>query len=67
MCRHSFAIRFSDESQLRHLCEQYGVNVVHVDYADNVTLHLQMKLSIAGEFEQDAFSLLRGNLLNVTV
>ena len=67
MCQRRFAIQFADESQLRRLCEQSGVQVMQVDYADLVTLHLQMKLSIADTFEQSAFNLLRGSLQNVSV
>lgn len=66
MCQRTFLIRFADESQLRRLCEQYAVQILDVAYGDLVTLNLQMKLSIAEEFEQSAFSLLRGSLQNIT-
>ena len=67
MCVRSFAVQFPDESQLRRLCEQHAVRVAGADYADLVTLHLEMKLRSAAEFEQKAFDLLRGALQNVTV
>ncbi len=67
MCRRSFALAFSDESQLRRLCEHYLVQVLDVDYSDQVTMHLLMKQSIAKEFERAAFDLLRGSFCNVTV
>jgi len=67
MCQRSFAVQFADESQLRHLCDQFSVQVVSVDYADDVTVHMQLKLGRAAEFEQCAFDLLRGSLRNVTV
>ncbi|PRC94166.1 IMPACT family protein [Solimicrobium silvestre] len=66
MCLRSFTVQFSDESHLRRLCEQFAVTVQAVDYAELVTLHLQIKLSQAALFEQAAFDALRGALKNVT-
>lgn len=67
LCERSFVIQFSDESQLRRLCEQFDVVVPRVEYAEMVILHLTMKLRIAVEFERVAFDLLRGSLRNLTI
>ncbi len=66
MCNRSFAMQFAVESGFRRLCEQFEVNVQQADYADLVTLHCQMKLSLATEFEAAAVDQLRGALQNVT-
>ena len=66
MCSRSFAVQFADESSLRRLCEQWAIRIVHVDYGELVTLQLEMKASIADEFERLAFDQLRGSLRNVT-
>ncbi len=66
LCQRSFSVQFSDESQLRHLCDQFSVQVLSADYADEVTLHMQLSSGKAAEFEQCAFNLLRGSLRNVT-
>jgi uncharacterized YigZ family protein len=57
-----FAVEFSDESSLRRLCEQEGVSIIEVSYAEKATLHVRMKASQSGKFEAAAFDLLRGNL-----
>lgn len=57
-----FAVEFSDESSLRRLCEQEGVSIIEVSYAEKATLHVRMKASQASKFEDTAFDLLRGNL-----
>ncbi|QJQ06515.1 YigZ family protein [Undibacterium piscinae] len=57
-----FAVEFSDESSLRRLCEQEGVSIIEVNYAEKATLHVRMKASQASKFEDTAFDLLRGNL-----
>jgi len=66
MCVRRFEVQFSDESSLRRLGEQFGVVVEDTVYADQVTLQLRMKLSVAAEFEKAAFDQLRGALKNVT-
>lgn len=58
-------VQFSDESSLRRLCEQKGVNILNINYADRAILHLQVKASDAEEFERAAFDLLRGDMLKV--
>ena len=55
-------VHFADESNLRRLCEQKGVNIIRVSYADRAVLHLQLKVSDAEEFERLAFNLLRGDV-----
>lgn len=67
MCSRSFVVQFSDESQLRRLCDQFAVQVLEVSYTDVVTMQLQMKSSLASEFEHAAIDLLRGSLRNVTL
>ena len=57
-----FAVEFSDESSLRRLCEQEGVSIIEVSYAEKATLHVRMKASQTSKFEDTAFDLLRGNL-----
>lgn len=66
MCVRRFEVQFSDESSLRRLGEQFGVVVEDTVYADQVTLQLRMKLSVAAEFETAAFDQLRGAFKNVT-
>jgi len=66
MCRRSFAVQFADESQLRRLCEQSGVRILQADYAELVTLHVELKASRSDEFERTAFDVLRGTLRDVT-
>ena len=66
MCVRRFEVQFSDESSLRRLGEQFGVVVEDTVYADQVTLQLRMKLSVAAEFEKAAFDQLRGALKKVT-
>ncbi len=66
MCVRRFEVQFADESSLRRLGEQFGVVVEDTVYADQVTLQLRMKLSVAAEFEKAAFDQLRGALKNVT-
>jgi len=66
MCQRSFAVAFSDESQLRRLCEQFAVQIRGTEYSDAVVMHVQMPLHIASEFERVGFDLLRGSLRNVT-
>jgi len=66
MCERSYRLRFADESALRRLCEQEQVNVQNAVYDDMVTLHLQMKLNQAAQFECLAVDLLRGIMTNVS-
>ncbi|TDK60040.1 IMPACT family protein [Sapientia aquatica] len=66
MCVRRFEVQFADESSLRRLGEQFGVVVEDTVYADQVTLQLCMRLSVAAEFEKAAFDQLRGALKNVT-
>ena len=66
LCQRSFAVAFSDESQLRRLCDQFAVQIGEVEYTDAVVVHMQMPLDIAAEFERVGFNLLRGSLRNVT-
>lgn len=59
----SLSVQFSDESNLRRLCEQKGVTILNVSYTDRTALRLQLKASDAEEFERLAFDLLRGDVL----
>jgi uncharacterized YigZ family protein len=57
-----FSVQFSDESNLRHLCEQKAVSILNASYAERVTLHLQLKADDAKAFESMVFDLLRGDV-----
>ncbi|MES2103840.1 MAG: YigZ family protein [Pseudomonadota bacterium] len=62
LCERRFAVKFADESAFRRLSEQFAATIIDAGYSDMVTLHLQLKLSVAEEFEHAAFDLLRGSL-----
>ena len=62
-----FAVQFADESNFRRLCDQNEVRILHVGYAQEVNLHLQMKASEARRFEDSAFDLLRGALQKLSI
>ncbi len=55
-------VQFADESSLRRLCEQKGVSILNVNYADRATLHMRLKANEADEFQRLAFDLLRGDV-----
>lgn len=57
------SVQFSDESSLRRLCEQKGVKVLRISYAERAVLQLQLKTDAVNEFERCALDLLRGDLL----
>ena len=62
LCERRFIVKFADESAFRRLSEQFAATIIDAGYSDMVTLHLQLKLSVAEEFEHAAFDLLRGSL-----
>ncbi len=62
LCERRFVVKFADESAFRRLSEQFAATIIDAGYSDMVTLHLQLKLSVAEEFEHAAFDLLRGSL-----
>lgn len=55
------AVAFSDESQLRHLCEQHHIQIKDAHYSEKVVLHLSMKENQAELFEKELMNILRGN------
>lgn len=67
LCERKFVLQFADESPFRRLAEQYAATVLDVGYGDTVTMHLQLKLNRAQEFEHAAFDLLRGSLQRLDV
>ena len=66
LCQRRFVIGFADESALRRLCEQFTVRLLQTDYAEQVTILLEMPEQLAASFELAASDLLRGALRNIT-
>lgn len=64
-CQRRYALGFAAESGLRRLCDEYQVSIGAAAYSERVTLTLDMKQSVAEEFERKAFDLLRGELVPI--
>jgi uncharacterized YigZ family protein len=60
------AVAFSDESQLRHLCELHNVQIKDAHYSDKAVLHLSMKENQTELFEQELTNILRGNYKKIS-
>lgn len=62
-CDARLAIKFADESTLRHLCQQFAVSVMDVRYVEQVIVHVRMKQASAADFQQTLRDALRGELV----
>jgi uncharacterized YigZ family protein len=59
------AVDFADESQLRHLCDQAGAQIIEAQYAETALLHIKIKASEIEQFCDAAFNHLRGKLVRI--
>lgn len=66
LCQRRFAIGFADESAFRRLCEQQAVQLLQVDYAEQVTVCVEMPEHSAASFELAASDLLRGAIKKIS-
>ncbi|MCH8618000.1 YigZ family protein [Undibacterium sp. TS12] len=53
---------YSEESQVRHLCNKFQVTVKEVSYTDSCSMEVSIKENLSNSFESELVSLLKGQV-----